>query len=80
MEKPRERVVEHVVQDLSSTGNWPQLTETKYNDWSLQMRLKLQARDLWDAIEYRDGDYRDDRTELDAICSAVPPRWSPPLP
>jgi hypothetical protein len=36
------------------------------------MRLKLQARDLWDVIEYGDGDCRDDRTALDAICSAVP--------
>jgi hypothetical protein len=36
------------------------------------MKLKLQARDLWDVIEFGDGDYRDDHTALDAICSAVP--------
>jgi hypothetical protein len=36
------------------------------------MKLKLQARDLWDVIEYGDGDFHDDRTALDAICSAVP--------
>jgi hypothetical protein len=71
-EKPRERVVERVVRDSSSTGNWPQLTKTNYNEWSLHMKLKLQARDLWDVIEFGDGDYRDDRTALDAICSAVP--------
>jgi hypothetical protein len=71
-EKPRERVVERVVRDSSSAGSWPHLTKTNYNEWSLRMRLKLQARDLWDVIEFGDGDYRDDRTALDAICSAVP--------
>jgi hypothetical protein len=43
------------------------------------MKLKLQARDLWDVIEYGDGDFRDDRTALDAICSAVPSEMIPAL-
>ncbi|KAF8672420.1 hypothetical protein HU200_049631 [Digitaria exilis] len=70
--QPRERVVERVVRDSGSSGTWPQLTKTNYNEWSLRMKLKLQARDLWDVVEFGDGDYRDDRTALDAICSAVP--------
>jgi hypothetical protein len=36
------------------------------------MKLKLQARDLWDVIEFGDGDYRDDHTMLDTIYSVVP--------
>jgi hypothetical protein len=78
--KPRERVVERVVRDSSSTGTWPQLTKTKYVEWSLRMKLKLQARDLWDVVEYGDSDFRDDRTTLDAICSAVPSEMIPALP
>jgi hypothetical protein len=36
------------------------------------MKLKLQAHDLWEVIEFGDGDYRDDNTVLDAICCVVP--------
>jgi hypothetical protein len=36
------------------------------------MKVKLQACDLWDVIEYGEGDYRDDRSALNAICSGVP--------
>jgi hypothetical protein len=43
------------------------------------MKLKLQARDLWDVVEYGDGDFRDDSTALDAICSAVPSEMIPAL-
>jgi hypothetical protein len=37
------------------------------------MKLKLQARHLWEAVEYPDiAEYGEDRSALDAICSAVP--------
>jgi hypothetical protein len=78
-DRPRERVVERVIRESSSTGTWPQLTKTNYNEWSLRMRLKLQARDLWDVIEFGDDDYRDDRSALDAICSVVPTEMIPTL-
>jgi hypothetical protein len=55
------------------------LTKTNYVEWSLRMKLKLQARDLWDVIDFGEGDYRDDRTALDAICSAVPSEMIPAL-
>lgn len=77
--RPRERVVERIVRDSGSSGSWPQLTKTNYVEWLLRMKLKLQARDLWDVIEYGDGDYRDDRTALDAIYSAVPSEMFPAL-
>jgi hypothetical protein len=79
VDKPRERVVERVVRDSGSTGTWPQLTKTNYVEWSLRMKPKLQARDLWDVIELGDGDFRDDRTALDAIYSAVPSEMIPAL-
>jgi transposase InsO family protein len=78
-DKPRERVIERVVRDSGSAGTWPQLTKTNYVEWSLRMKLKLQARDLWDVVEFGDGDFRDDRTALDAICSAVPAEMIPAL-
>lgn len=75
-DKLRERVV---VRESGSSGTWPQLTKTNYVEWSLRMKLKLQARDLWDVIEYGDGEYRDDRTTLVAICSSVPTEMIPAL-
>jgi hypothetical protein len=43
------------------------------------MKLKLQTRDLREVIEYDDGEYRDDRSALDAICSGVPAEMVPAL-
>jgi hypothetical protein len=78
-DKPRERVVERVVRDSGSTGTWPQLTKTNYVEWALRMKLKLQARGLWDVVELGDSDFCDDRTALGAICSAVPSEMIPTL-
>ena len=61
-----------MIRETGSSGNWPQLTKTNYNEWALLMKLKLQARHLWDVVDTRDGEYHDDRTALEAICSAVP--------
>jgi hypothetical protein len=36
------------------------------------MKIKLQARNLWEAIEPRDVTLQEDRMALDAITSAVP--------
>ena len=72
-------VIERVIREGSSSGNWPQLTKTNYHEWSLRMRLKLQARHLWDAIEFDDAEYDNDRSALDAICSGVPAEMVPVL-
>jgi hypothetical protein len=66
-----------------STGgptNYPTLTKTNYNDWALLMKIKLQSRNLWSAIEPGDDvKLQEDRMALDAICSAVPPEMIPTL-
>jgi hypothetical protein len=36
------------------------------------MRLKMQARQLWDTVEYGDLPYHDDRRALEAIIAGVP--------
>ena len=75
----REVVVERVIRESGGAGNWPQLTKTNYDSWALLMKLKLQARHLWEAVEDGDVEFHDDRTALEAICSAVPPELVPTL-
>jgi hypothetical protein len=53
-------------------ANWPILTKVNYTEWALIMKIKLQARNLWDAIETRDVMLQEDRMALDAITSTVP--------
>jgi uncharacterized membrane protein YgcG len=36
------------------------------------MRIKLEARELWAAVESGDAEFQVDRMTLDAICSVVP--------
>jgi hypothetical protein len=70
-----ERVIERVVEKVAPVGlaNYPILTKTNYNEWSLLMKIKLEARSLWAAVDKGDGEFQVDRMALDAICSAVPP-------
>jgi len=37
------------------------------------MRVRLQVRHMWDAVQYDDVDYDEDRRALDALIAAVPP-------
>ncbi|BAF28754.2 Os11g0656500 [Oryza sativa Japonica Group] len=68
-------VIHRVVKEGGGSVNYPLLTKTNYNDWALLMKIKLQARCLWAAIEPDGVDVplHEDRMALDAICSAVPP-------
>jgi hypothetical protein len=51
-------------------ANWPLLTKTNYTEWALIMKIKLQARNLWEAIKPRNVTLQEDRMALDAITSA----------
>jgi hypothetical protein len=64
-----------VVKKVASAGpaNYPILTKSNYNQWSLLMRIKMEARGLWGAIDPGDADFQVDLMALDAICSVVPP-------
>jgi len=53
-------------------GGWPMLTRANYHEWSLLMKVKLQARGLWEAVAYGGVVYEDDRRALEALCAAVP--------
>jgi hypothetical protein len=64
-------VVEKVA--LAGPANYPILTKPNYNQWSLLMRIKMEARGLWAAVDLGDVDFQVDCMALDAICSVVPP-------
>jgi hypothetical protein len=53
-------------------ANWPLLTKMNYTEWALIMKIKLQARNLWEAIKPGDVTLQKDRMAFDAITSAVP--------
>jgi hypothetical protein len=53
-------------------ANWPIPTKVNYTEWALIMKIKLQPRNLWDAIETGDVMLQEDHMALDAITSAVP--------
>lgn len=64
--------MERVIERSSSSVSYPILTRTNYTEWSLVMRVNLQAQDLWDAIEHGTDDYRLDRNALAALLCSVP--------
>jgi hypothetical protein len=83
--RPPERrvIVERVIKEASASVQYLTLTRTNYNEWSLLMRVNLQAQGLWHAIEPEEEDeveYRDDRLTFAAILSMggdqVAPDWS----
>lgn len=65
-------VVERVVEKSSAGLVYPVLTRTNYTEWSLVMRVNLQAAGLWRVIEIGVGTYNDDRHALAALLRAVP--------
>ena len=51
------------------------LTRTNYQEWSLLMRVNMEAQGFWHAVEPEDGDvieYREDCLALAAILRCVP--------
>jgi hypothetical protein len=63
-----------LVERVVPTGpvNQSVLTKTNYNEWSLLMKIKLEARSLWRAVNKGDVEFQVDNMAMDAICSAVP--------
>ncbi|XBH61515.1 hypothetical protein VPH35_115936 [Triticum aestivum] len=68
----REVVVQQeVVHEASSTVVYPPLTATNYFEWSLIMKVNMEAQHVWDAIE-GGGSFSQDRAALAAILRAMP--------
>ena len=62
-----------MVRDVGPGGGWPTLTKSNYVEWAAVMRVRLQVRHMWDAVQYDDVVYDEDRRALDALIAAVPP-------
>jgi hypothetical protein len=65
--------VVRVVWEFGRTTSWPMPTKTNYTHWSLVMKVKMQARHMWEAIDPGGVSFHEDRMALNAIMSAVPP-------
>ena len=48
------------------------LTKSNYHEWSLLMKVKLQAQRLWEVVHVGGVSYDDDRRALEALCAVVP--------
>jgi hypothetical protein len=65
-------VVERVVDRAAPASNFPILSKTNYADWTAVMRVMLQVRVLWDAVNIGMMDFTEDRLALEALSRAVP--------
>jgi hypothetical protein len=74
---PEQRVtVEQVIKEASTSVQYSTLTRTNYNEWSLVMKVNMQAQGLWHIVEPEEEDiieYREDRLALAAILRVLPP-------
>jgi hypothetical protein len=62
-----------IVRDIGPGVGRPTLTKTNYIEWAALMRVRLQVRQMWEAVRYGDVDYHEDRRALDALIAAVTP-------
>ncbi|KAM0873258.1 hypothetical protein ACQ4PT_038185 [Festuca glaucescens] len=65
--------VRTVVRDVGPGAGWPTLTKPNCVEWAAVMKIRLQVRHMWEAVQYGDVDHHEDRRALDALIAAVPP-------
>ena len=65
-------MLQTVYRDFGVGTPWPMLTKSNYHEWRLLMKVKLQARWLWEAVHIGGVSYDVDRWALEALCAAVP--------
>ncbi|XP_066392356.1 uncharacterized protein [Miscanthus floridulus] len=63
-----------MVQEVSGTS-WLMLTRTNYDEWAVTMKVKLRARQLWNASDKGADNEEDDMSALEAILAAVPTEY-----
>ncbi|XP_066344397.1 uncharacterized protein [Miscanthus floridulus] len=67
-----------MVQEVSGTS-WPTLTRTNYGEWSVTMKVKLRARQLWNAVDKGTDNEEVGMSTLEAILAAIPVEYREPL-
>uniref|UniRef100_A0A453D7N0 DUF4219 domain-containing protein n=1 Tax=Aegilops tauschii subsp. strangulata TaxID=200361 RepID=A0A453D7N0_AEGTS len=55
-----------------SSASFPLLTRTNYPSWSVLMKVIMEARHVWKAVETGDVEYEEDRLAMEAILRSVP--------
>jgi hypothetical protein len=75
---PLERrvIIERVIKEASTSVQYLTLMRTNYNEWSLLMRVNLQAHMLWHAANSEKEDVIEDHNDwlaFTAILRVVPP-------
>jgi hypothetical protein len=64
-------LVEQVVEKSTVGIVYPMLLRTNYTEWSTVMRVNLQAARLWEAVQYGDIEFWDDRLALAVLLRAM---------
>ena len=62
--------VRTVVRDVGPSVGWPTLTKTNYVEWAAIMRVRLQVRHMWEAVQDDAVDQHEDRRALDALIAS----------
>jgi hypothetical protein len=66
------RGIQAIIRDVGPSGGWSTLTKTNYVEWTAVMRIRLQVRHMWEAVQYGDVDYYEDQRALDSLIVVVP--------
>jgi hypothetical protein len=64
-------VIQPVIKESGGSMPWLMLIKMNYNDWSLLMKVKLQARQLWDAVEFDHIEFHKDGLAMDTLLASV---------
>jgi hypothetical protein len=67
-------VVKKTMRDIGS-AQYPMLMHTNYAEWSVMMKVMLQARGLWAAVTTSAADEQEGRMAMEGILKAVPPEF-----
>jgi hypothetical protein len=67
-------VIQRVVRESGCSEQYSLLTKTNCYSWATHMKLKLQMRGQWMAVNANTTDYIDDHSALEAIAPRVPPK------
>ncbi|WVZ88500.1 hypothetical protein U9M48_035017 [Paspalum notatum var. saurae] len=60
------------MRDARGSAPYPVLTRTNYDNWVVMMKVMLEARGLWEAVEAGTTERQEDRWAMEAILRTVP--------
>ena len=70
------RAVKTIVRESVGATQWPMLTKDNYIEWSSVMKVKLQVRHMWDAVDTGDvDDYEDQRALILSAKGSAKAAW-----